>query len=424
VKMILKRTSKLVVAWASIPSLARFIMFAGNFAPRNWALCDGQLLQISQNPALFSLLGTIYGGDGRTTFGLPDLRGQIPVHAGDGPGLPPRSLGEKSGTETNTLALNQPASHSHTAAVSLDFLAGRVTEVTEVTTTTNSATTASTATATTTTTTTASITSMTPTTSSTTSTSEETNIKACKDRKGRINIVDSLNICAVGTDVEWAVKGLPGEQGPEGYTDIKGMFIKFEKEDPMDTMPLSNISVTVENAGGGQAVNNMQPFTAVNYIIALQGTFPSRNRRDLKGEIKDGIEEEEQGQRQLGGSDPFLGEIIMFGSNFAPRGWALCDGQLLPISENSALFSLLGTIYGGDGRVTFGLPDLRGRVPIHEGEGPGLSNRNIGAKSGSASNTLNVNQLPSHDHVATTELEFVHGIVTEVMEATMTTMGP
>ena len=82
-------------------------------------------------------------------------------------------------------------------------------------------------------------------------------------------------------------------------------------------------------------------------------------------------------------SEPFIGEIIMFGGNFAPRGWALCDGQLLAINQNSALFSILGTTYGGNGRTTFGLPDLRGRVPMHEGTGPGLSNRPLGAKGGS-----------------------------------------
>ena len=75
-----------------------------------------------------------------------------------------------------------------------------------------------------------------------------------------------------------------------------------------------------------------------------------------------------------------LGEIKMFGGNFAPRGWALCDGQLLAISQNTALFSLLGTTYGGDGRTTFGLPDLRGRTPIHAGNGPGLSSRRLGEK--------------------------------------------
>jgi microcystin-dependent protein len=97
-------------------------------------------------------------------------------------------------------------------------------------------------------------------------------------------------------------------------------------------------------------------------------------------------------------SEPFVGEIRMFAGNFAPRGWAFCDGQLLAVSQNDALFSLLGTIYGGDGRTTFGLPDLRGRVPIHAGTGPGLSPRRLGAKGGSEKETLTVNQLPSHTH--------------------------
>ena len=97
-------------------------------------------------------------------------------------------------------------------------------------------------------------------------------------------------------------------------------------------------------------------------------------------------------------SEPFVGEIRMFAGNFAPRGWAFCDGQLLAVSQNDALFSLLGTIYGGDGRTTFGLPDLRGRVPIHAGTGPGMSPRQLGAKLGSEKETLTVNQLPSHSH--------------------------
>lgn len=97
-------------------------------------------------------------------------------------------------------------------------------------------------------------------------------------------------------------------------------------------------------------------------------------------------------------SEPFVGEVRMFAGNFAPRGWAFCDGQLLAVSQNDALFSLLGTIYGGDGRTTFGLPDLRGRIPIHPGTGPGLSPRRLGAKAGAEKVTLTVNQLPSHRH--------------------------
>ncbi|MBT8303765.1 MAG: tail fiber protein [Bacteroidia bacterium] len=90
----------------------------------------------------------------------------------------------------------------------------------------------------------------------------------------------------------------------------------------------------------------------------------------------------------------------MFGGNFAPQGWAECNGQLLSIAQNSALFSILGTTYGGDGETTFGLPDLRGRVPMHQGNGPGLTPRPLGLKSGSESTTLNSNNLPQHSHPA------------------------
>ncbi len=96
--------------------------------------------------------------------------------------------------------------------------------------------------------------------------------------------------------------------------------------------------------------------------------------------------------------DPFLAQIVMFGGNFAPRGWAFCDGQLLSINANQALFSLLGTTYGGDGRTTFALPDLRGRVPMHPGNGPGLSSRRLGEKGGREYETLTVNQMPNHNH--------------------------
>ncbi|MBW2736512.1 MAG: phage tail protein [Deltaproteobacteria bacterium] len=96
--------------------------------------------------------------------------------------------------------------------------------------------------------------------------------------------------------------------------------------------------------------------------------------------------------------EPFIGMIVMFGGNFAPRGWALCDGQLLAINSYSALFSVLGTAYGGDGRTTFGLPDLRGRVPIHPGSGPGLSSRRLGEAGGQENVWLTANQMPSHTH--------------------------
>lgn len=98
-------------------------------------------------------------------------------------------------------------------------------------------------------------------------------------------------------------------------------------------------------------------------------------------------------------ADPFLAEIIMFGANFAPRGWALCDGQLLPIAAYTSMFSLLGTTYGGDGVSTFALPDMRGRVPVHPGNGPGLSTYRLGDRGGAEFVTLNVTQMPGHSHI-------------------------
>lgn len=102
-------------------------------------------------------------------------------------------------------------------------------------------------------------------------------------------------------------------------------------------------------------------------------------------------------------AEPYLGEIRMFAGNFTPAGWASCDGQLLSVSQNSALFSLLGTTYGGDGRTTFALPELRGRIPIHAGSGPGLSNRAWGDKGGAeTAGITSVQQLPPHSHLVQT----------------------
>ncbi|HKQ73051.1 MAG TPA: tail fiber protein [Blastocatellia bacterium] len=97
-------------------------------------------------------------------------------------------------------------------------------------------------------------------------------------------------------------------------------------------------------------------------------------------------------------SDPFVAEIRIVGFNFAPIGWAFCNGQLMPISQNTALFSLIGTFYGGDGKSTFALPNLQGRAPMHQGQGPGLSNRDLGELGGEQSVTLITSELPAHSH--------------------------
>ncbi|MGR3811675.1 phage tail protein [Jiulongibacter sp. NS-SX5] len=97
-------------------------------------------------------------------------------------------------------------------------------------------------------------------------------------------------------------------------------------------------------------------------------------------------------------AEPFIAEIRIFAGSFAPRGWAFCNGQLLPISQNTALFSLIGITYGGDGRSTTALPNLQGRVPMHPGRGPGLTSRRLGQTGGEQNVTLSTSQIPSHSH--------------------------
>jgi microcystin-dependent protein len=98
--------------------------------------------------------------------------------------------------------------------------------------------------------------------------------------------------------------------------------------------------------------------------------------------------------------DPFVGEIRIFGGSFAPVDWMFCEGQLLAISQNTALFSILGTMYGGDGRVTFALPDMRGRAPLQQGAGPGLTPRSVGEMDGEEAVTLTMQEMPAHNHLA------------------------
>jgi microcystin-dependent protein len=127
--------------------------------------------------------------------------------------------------------------------------------------------------------------------------------------------------------------------------------------------------------GGNQPLSIRNPFLGMNYIIATQGIFPSRS-----------------------GADPFIAEITMFGGNFAPRGYAFCNGAILSIAQNTALFSLLGTTFGGNGQTTFALPDLRGRVPVQQGQGPGLSVVDLGEVGGVESTSILISNLPSHSH--------------------------
>jgi microcystin-dependent protein len=125
-------------------------------------------------------------------------------------------------------------------------------------------------------------------------------------------------------------------------------------------------------------------------------------------------------------SEAFIGQICMFGGNFAPRNFAFCNGQVLPIAQNQALFALIGTTYGGDGRTTFALPNLQSRLPVHQGQGPGLSNYNLGQSGGSQAVTIDISTMPSHTHTleATQEIATTPTIGSSVLTGQPTVGNP
>ncbi|MFD0993145.1 phage tail protein [Tenacibaculum geojense] len=196
-------------------------MFAGNFVPRGWALCQGQLLPIAQNQALFAIIGTIYGGDGRTTFALPDLRGRIPRGTGNGPGLQTAIIGQKGGTEFKTLSLLEMPVHSHGATFNSD--GGTPTNIS------------------------ISI----PAVDDTGNTAEPGNTSSFA--KIETSSGEELNVYS--------------NANPD--TNLK----------PFNATAIINASgtVTVGNNGGSQSFDNRQPYTTINYIICINGVFPSRD---------------------------------------------------------------------------------------------------------------------------------------------------
>lgn len=178
--------------------LAIIKMFAGNFAPRGWAFCNGQILSIAQNTALFSLLGTTYGGNGQTTFALPDLRGRVPMGTGQGPGLPNIVLGEVAGTPSTTLTVNNMPAHNHNFTGTASM--------------------------------------------------------ACKSGAGNADSPTGNIPAGSATDENYAA--------PAGGNG---------------SMAPTNISGTIAVTGGSQPFSIMQPYLGMNYIICLEGIFPSRN---------------------------------------------------------------------------------------------------------------------------------------------------
>lgn len=212
---------KNAVACSSDPMLAGMCVFAGNFAPRGWALAQGQLLAISSNQSLFALLGTTYGGDGRTTFALPDTRGRALIGAGNGPGLSNYSLGQRGGVETVTLNITHMPSHSHTSTTSIENTVDITGAATLMGTTAVA----------------------------------DSNVPS-----GKTLAKTKDNWQRIYSNVAPSVEMHPGS-------------VTFNATGEVSSAAIT----TLGNTGGNQAHENRMPYIAVNWIIALQGIFPSRS---------------------------------------------------------------------------------------------------------------------------------------------------
>ena len=378
--------------------IGRVRMFAGS-PPSGWAKADGNLIPISGNEALFSTIGITYGGDGETTFALPDLRNGAVVHEGNGPGLTPWRLGQSKGSNTETLSLSQIPSHDHPLLSSTD------------------------------------------TTTATGGTQAHNNIQ--KSTAIRYGIAtqgtfpsESLtaNISSSETPFLGEIRAFSGPV-PTGFQELDGQIIPIGLNpalfsllgttyggDGETTFALPDMrgrvgvhagifgsgpglppvvlgqrggveqvtlteanlpshshtyatTLTTDTTGGSSAHENRQPYLAINYALALTGVFPSGDA-PLTDE-----------------TEAYRGEIVMFAGNFAPTGTAFLNGQLLPIASYTSLFSLLGTIYGGDGETNFALPDLRGRTPVQA-----FSEFALGELFGANQVTISVDTMASHIH--------------------------
>ncbi|MGS2719406.1 phage tail protein [Paraglaciecola aestuariivivens] len=376
-----------------IEHLGEVKWFAGVYAPAGFAIADGQEQSIASNAELFSKLGTTYGGDGQTTFALPNLQGRSIVGVSDS-----IELGQQLGSETVSLDQSNLPSHNHTTA------SGPTTETGEN----------------------AAYNNMQPglglnvsihtqgryphpTSPFTTNTVDEPVI-------GFVSMQASDNNNRGG---EMPADGttLPIDQNTALYSITLDSFggdgrTNFELPDIRDSIVVgsgtgtdltnrelgqtsgNNQEILSENempshthenppngetgaTGSGVFENNLQQEVTLNYLIAVEGNYPATPGSSYSS---------------------FLGEISLFAGNYAPHGFMQAHGQLLNISGNHALFSLLGTNFGGDGRYTFALPDLRGRTAIGAGSGTGLTSYSVGQKTGTELIQLNVNNLPAHSH--------------------------
>jgi microcystin-dependent protein len=370
--------------------LGEVVPFAGNIIPGGWALADGSILSNSANMDLFHAVGNAYGGDG-THFALPDLRGRTIVGTGTGSGLTPRAIGQKFGTESETLTIaNMPLDTMEIIRNGVDY--GKTSAVGSA------------------------------------SPVPYNNLQPSLVLNSVIQTTGSivLSSTTVSGPFLGEVRTFAGSMAPAGYfptdgrsissssnqnlgsqlaliyggtgqsfnlPDLRGRVPIGAAQSPGDTTGAEAITlqswpahahtdsfddIIVSNKLGPIDLTNQNPSLDFNYIINVNGQFPSS-----------GVDT---------GTGFFLGELVVDASIRTPSGWLPAQGQILSIANYPALFSLIGTTYGGDGTTTFALPNVMDSAIVGAGAGPGLTPRALGATFGDNYTNLTIDQVPAHSH--------------------------
>jgi microcystin-dependent protein len=380
----------------TIPFYGEICLFAGNFAPAGWALCQGQLLTTNSNTELFSLIGALYGGDGKTNFALPDFRGCRALDAGTGQGLSPWYVGHRNGANQHTLSMIELSTHTHSLPspynATLFSGNGEPAPIGQPS---------------------MGLTGMLPVEGIYPSSSSNTIFEPFL---GQIIFYAGVNTLSgtyplsgltlpvannsalysifgmnYGGDGA-AIFGLPDMQSrvpvgigqgpltfwsPGQQAGAEAALISLAQMPPhQHTVPA--LGTNTGMTGSNQPVGLIQPSLAFQFLISTNGQIPSTT---------------------AAATNKMVGEIQIYAGTNAPNGWLPCDGRLLQVSNASDLFSVISNYYGGDGISTFALPDMRGRVPV------GSTSGQPGAVYGAEQTVLTVANLPPHTH-AVPSLDF------------------